>query len=79
VGDLAPIKQNAARVRSVEASDEAEQRGLAAPRRAEECKQFAVPHVERDAVDGHDGPEPFTQPAKRDLQGIRSAPGPGPR
>jgi hypothetical protein len=54
--NILPVEQDAPVVRRLEAGEHAQQRGLAAARRAEQRKEFAGEYIERHAIDrGHAG------------------------
>jgi hypothetical protein len=53
--------------RFLEACQHAQQRGLAAARRAEQGEELALVDVEREVVDGGEGTEPLGHVLKRDI------------
>ncbi len=57
--DIVPVEQDAARIRRLEAGEQAQQRGLAAARGAEQREEFALENVERHGVDRGRAGEPF--------------------
>jgi len=59
IGDAHAVDRNLARVGHQEASDQVEQRGLAAAGRAEQRHQLAALHLQRDLVQRDDLAETF--------------------
>lgn len=61
---VTPIKADRAGVGAFKAGDEAQQRGLAASRRAEKGKKFAPPNGQVDRLQGTCGPEALAKMAQ---------------
>src|SRR6185437_6957556 len=60
--DILAVEQDAALVRGLEAREQAQQRGLAAARRAEQREEFVGPDIEGEVFHGRDRAEALGDP-----------------
>ena len=73
-GEVLAVKRHAPAVGRLEPRKHAQQRGLAAARRAEQREELALEYVEREVLDRGDGAEPLAdgvEPHQRARRGIR--------